>query len=202
MNLRPLDWLAWLLSLAVWIGFFLPWVKLPAKPDSGSRFRNGAVVREINSEAGRPWWRVYFYIPPGEWNRALQEAGTGRSGWEIPDLYTDRKNHSEALSLNASGLLGNERQADRSKFVYAFPLLAFLSAAFVMASGRKWAFLLPLTACAGLYAWSRYILDVTYLDRLALTVDIGLGLWLSLYALLGLAVVLLLRLLLPIGTRL
>lgn len=201
MNLRPLDGLAWLLSLAVGVGFILPWIKMPLGKEL-PRPRVAAIVKELTSDSSRQIWEQYFLIKPEEWQRALQTNGMNVTGLEIGwDFY--RSHHRlEAATVSASGLLGSERQADRAIFVFAFPVLGFLSAAFISWVSRKWALLLPLAASGGLYGFTRYQINETALQRLALSIDIGIGLWMALYALLALCLILVLRLLLPIQTRL
>lgn len=197
MNLRPLDWLGWLLALALWIAFFLPWVKFPSRPAIHS-----LIVRTLTADSDRTVLEQYFTITPDEWKRAITDAGNGITGYEIPQAYRTSGHAREVKVINSSHLLGAERQADRSLFVWGFPALGLLSALFITSVSRKWALLLPFLAAAGFYGLARYMLNTTYLERLTSGEDIGLGLWLSLYALLALAVVLLLRLLLPANTRL
>ncbi len=194
--------LGWLLSLAATIAFFLPWLKFPARNAERVHPARSAIIQEINRDSNRPLWKSYLTLTSEEWNRALRDAGIGVTGFEIPEIYQVSRHHHDAVLLNASGLLGSERQADRACFAYALPVLAFFSAAFITFVPRKGALLLPFLATLGLYFLLRFKLNETYLERLTSSLDVGLGLWLSLYALLGLAVVLLLRLLLPSGTRL
>lgn len=201
MNLRPLDWLGWLLVFAVSVGFFLPWLKFPYRKEP-LRPHSAAIVKELTVDSGRQLWQEYFTITPDEWQRALQNAGMGVTGVEIARIHESNARRFDTALVLSSGLLGNERQSDRAVLVLAFPILAFLSAAFITAVVKKWALLLPLIADGALYGFTRYKLNLTTLDRLAQSIDVGLGLWLALYALLGLCVVLILRLLLPINTRL
>lgn len=202
MNLRPLDWLGWLLAIALCVGFFLPWLKMPYRKEAPRGQNAATLVKRLTSDSNRPIWQDYFAITPEEWQHALQNAGMGVSGVEIPRAFQGSSHRLDAAMVSASGLLGEERQADRAMLVYAFPVLAVLSAAFITLVSGKLALLLPLLADAALYGVTRYQLNTTSLERLAMSMDMGLGFWLSLYALLGLIVVLLLRLLLPANTRL
>lgn len=203
MNLRPLDWLAWLLAMALGVGFFLPWLKMPYRnAKEAPRPHSATLVKELAADSARPAWQDYFYITPEQWQRALENAGMGVTGIEIPRSFQGSAHRFDAGIVSASGLLGDERQADRAMLVYAFPVLAVISAGFITFVSHKWAFLLPLLADGLAYAATRFQINDTAVGRFALSIDIGLGLWLTLYALLGLCVVLLLRLILPINTRL
>lgn len=197
MNLRPLDWLGWLLALALWIAFFLPWVKFPTRPAIHS-----LIVRTLAADSNRNVFEQYFALTPEEWKRTITDAGNGITGYEIPQAYRTSGHAREVTIINNTHLLGDERQADRAIFVWGFPAFGVLSALFITAVSRKWALLLPFFAGAAFYGLARHKLNLTYLDRLASGEDIGIGLWLSLYAVLALVVVLLLRLLLPANTRL
>ncbi len=202
MNLRPLDWLGWLLAIALCVGFFLPWLKMPYRKEAPRGQNAATLVKRLTTDSNRPLWQEYFSITPEEWQHALQNAGMGVSGVEIPRAFQGGGHRLDAAMVSASGLLGEERQADRAMLVLAFPVLAVLSAAFITLVTNKLGLLLPLLADAALYGLTRYQLNTTSLERLAMSMDLGLGLWLSLYALLGLIVVLLLRLLLPAHTQL
>lgn len=194
MRLRLLDWVAWGLAVVLVAGFMLPWLKVPA---TAARRDPDAVVKRLAVEADRPWWSAYGAITAEEWKQATRHLGEGIPGYRLPLLYRGAAHAKERDALNAAGLLGRERQADRAWFVYAVPLMGVMAATFISFVRRRWPQLLPLLGCGLLYALGRAIIYATYPDRLALSIDIGLGLWVSLYALLGLWFLALVRVFAP-----
>ncbi|MDL5050445.1 hypothetical protein QQ054_31055, partial [Oscillatoria amoena NRMC-F 0135] len=86
----------------------------------------------------------------------------------------------------------------KALLVYFYPVLAVV--AFLMlltVRQNRRLFLIPAVLILALYFWTRYRIAVTELERSLIQVQIGLGLWLSLYALLAISLVMITASLLP-----
>jgi hypothetical protein len=195
MKMRPTDWLAWSLSFVVLAAFFIPWFKYAPSRQAHTARRD--VVAQLKASSERSFGATYLTISPREQARALHEPMRGTGGYELP-LLTQEPNQTRLLSaLAGSRLFGEERLHDRLMMVYALPALAFFSAAFMSGCQKRWPLLLPLLSVGIVYGAARHQLNETYFERMAAGIDPGIGLWISLYGLLALCVLLVLRFILP-----
>jgi hypothetical protein len=191
--------IGWVSAAAALIGFFLlPWLRFP--PATAKKFSSRVIIN-LHRETARPWWHKAFFMNATDVNNALNRPLEGVRGAAIAALYQNRANRWEIYVLNNSGLLGSQRQQDRATLLYGFPVLVVFAALFVQIARRKLALLVALLSCAGAYALLRWQLSVTDFERLASGPDLGLGFWISLYALLGLTTLLLARLVTLPGSR-
>lgn len=176
-------------------GFMMPWFLWPE--DSSPTDRATAMVERLSAEGDSNWFIDYFGMTRPQLGAATNLIGISVSGYNLPLVFTREAGAPKAQRLRQAKVLGEYRQQDRAWFAYAVPLLAVLAATFVAFVPQRWALFLPLLGCAFLYTAMRYMLAVGYYDRVAAAVEIGPGLWLSLYALLALWAVILARIFLP-----
>ncbi len=186
-------WLKWIFALAVLGGFFLPWLKLESTSVARSTEK---LVTQLTKESDQSWFALWFGMTREEQKRAMNKPLDGTSGYQMPLLFQKEKSAQKTALIN-SHLFGTKRMEDRVYAVYAFPITAFFAAAFLTFSLKRWVLFIPLITIAVIYGTVRYQLNVTYFDRLASNLDVGLGLWISLYSLLALGILLVISFLMP-----
>jgi hypothetical protein len=165
--------IVWLSALLALLGFFLPWVKfISAQSGSLSDF----AVRSLVSEEDRDYWR-FISIPPEERKQLLKNPLQGTSGFELWKSW-----RKPAHPLPGADLFSTKRHLN-SFWIFAVPASALLGAFFyTMTSG--WGPFVGMGATLGTYLCVRWNIQEALLDRLVSGTHMGLGIWISLYALL------------------
>lgn len=193
---RVLNTFGLVIAFLVVSSFFLPWIKSGAKPGNTV----SALTRKLMEDS--KWYERYFLLTKDQWNEAIHHPLEGWSGYELVPLLRGNGLKNRVAQWVASSILGENRIHDKAVFLYSIPATAFLTVLFLFVTYRqKWPLFIPLIGCLGLYGFIRWKLDASYFERLTLQLPVGLGLWISLYGLLLLAGILLLRLILPGGSR-
>lgn len=184
--------LGWLLAFAVVISFFLPWARLSPDLDSAIEIARRLVDDQDDLVSTWVWMRTKEF-------RDLQKTpGEGYSGYQLI-LLSEEETVSAAVAKAFFNMLwGDVRPGFHMKTLALAPLLAFL-AAVLLAMPKPPSSWLSAMAGASLlfYLWMRFKLNESYTDRLLLHVELSYGLWLTLFGLLLLAALLLLRAILP-----
>jgi ABC-type cobalt transport system substrate-binding protein len=181
--------------------FFLPWIRHDLSW-SGAGNAAAHVASQLTGDAERPWWEDWFSLRPQEIEAAKTRLREGVSGYQLPPLLRGDKIENATARLTAEILLNDERIQDKAILIYVPPLAAALTALFLLVcQGSRGALVLPLLTDGTLYFFMRHKINETYFDRLVAQLHIGWGLWITLYALLALTGILLLRILIPSGGR-
>ena len=181
--------------------FFLPWIRHDLSL-AGVGAAAAQVASQLTGDAESRWWDEWFGLRPQEIEAAKIRPLEGVRGYQLPPLLRGGKIENGAARLAAEILLNDERIRDKALLIYIPPLAAALTALFLLiCQGSRGALTLPLVANGTLYFFMRYKINETYFDRLVVQLQIGIGLWITLYALLALTVILLLRILIPSGGR-
>lgn len=175
---RSLLTLIWILTVTTLVSFFLPWTKPRIK--SGKPLPAEA-VQQLTREDEQPWYLSLIALSPEQRAAALNHPLQGHSGWELwVSLREKPERSSELISPNPS---------TRAFWIYAVPAAALLGAALVTlvpSFGGIVGALLTL----GTYLILRVNLRDAQLERMVSDQTLGIGLWISLYALLALSLLL------------
>jgi hypothetical protein len=150
------------LAMLIVVSFFLPWVVL----ESG-------VVGGVTK------------ILTGERKAALQSI----SGFQVPVLANSAESR---LTISVIELFnpGIKNADKKSYLIWVVPLLAVLiCASFLFFGKNKWVSLICGIVGMAVFAVAVFKIKTTNLDKLVVKVAIGYGLWLVLYAYLGMGVV-------------
>jgi hypothetical protein len=196
---RPYEAAGWFLAAMAVLGFFLPWLKHDRAAEYFQQTPQAA-VQELVEE--RPWWQEQFAWRQEEWRAAFARPTEGISGYQLVLWLRSRAPEQLAKASVATFLPGPAEAPERGLIVLAFPGLALLSACILSLRWRvPLVLLVPTAGCALLYYLSRSRINDTYFERLVSNAQVGLGYWLALYALLGLAILLLVRLIVSMAQR-
>jgi len=186
---------AWVCVVATGVGFVMPWARIDLRePDVVKQVRQTTPVSDTLSGLTKDLGRITATIRRGA------ETITGDlptltgipkevSGIQIPQMVNQKNAHT-AIALME--LLMNERQnlGLKSYAVYLLPGMALLCGLLLTFLGRQrivpWAVAGLCGLLAGVGFWK---LLTTKLSSLMIAITIGPGLWLSLWAYVGLAVV-------------
>ncbi len=189
----------WVLAALVVAAVFLPWVKLQVAPFNRAVERV-KVVGALALEGDGPWYVRYFSLDAYDRKAALDDPLRGESALELVQLSRSPSLIKQQRAKQTAGAFGLKSAALGAVFVGAAPALALLGMAF-FSLGLRMAVLLTGLLAGAYYGVARYGLDATFTERTVNGVDAGLGLWLALYALLGIAALLLLSLVTPAGNK-
>ena len=185
---------AWGCAALAVVGFFQPWVYLDVRePSLVRQLRTTAPVQgalrgltkdvsRITATIQRGAKTISANIPLGSLNDIPRQL----SGAQIPQLA----NSDQAqLGLAVMAIItGKSQDVGRQSYaVYALPLLALLAAAVVTAMARPLAAWIVAGVCAAVGLGGLIKLATTPLASPILAVTIGPGLWMSLWAYVGLA---------------
>lgn len=189
----------WVLAAVVAAAVFLPWVKLQIAPFNRAVERV-KVVGALALEGDGPWYVRYFELDAYDRKAAFDEPLRGESALEFVQLSRSPALPKQQRARQIAAAFGLKSAALGAVVVVAAPALALLGMAFFSLGLRALVGVTGLLAGA-YYGVARYGLDATFTERTINGVDAGLGLWLALYALLGIAVLLLLSLIVPAGNK-
>ncbi len=189
----------WVLVVAVAAAFFLPWVKLQTAAFNRVVERQN-LVGALASEGDGPWYARYFGLDAYDRKAALDEPFHGESGFELVRLAHDPAPLKRQKARQTAEAFGLKDATLGAIAVYAAPALALLGIAFLVLGLRLPVLILGLLAL-GSYFGARYGLDATFVDRTVNGVNVGAGLWITLYALLGLGVLLVVSCAAPAGHK-
>ena len=186
---------AWVCVVATGVGFVMPWARIDLRePDVVKQVRQTTPVSDTLSGLTKDLGRITATIRRGA------ETITGDlptltgipkevSGIQIPQMVNQKNAHT-AIALME--LLMNERQnlGLKSYAVYLLPGMALLCGLLLTLLGRQRLVSLGVAGlCAAIAGVGFWKLLTTKLSSLMIAITIGPGLWLSLWAYVGLAVV-------------
>lgn len=178
--------LAWLSVGAALVGFVLPWAMLEMKHVQGT------ALEELAGKLGQELGRVVVSVKRGAETVTgelpdLSQIADDVSGIQIPQL-ANRKDAKVVLAL-AEMLTGQRELGAKSYVVYLVPGLALLCGLLLTGAGRaRTVCLLTAVLCFGIAGGGFWKLLTTKTDTLLVGIVIGQGLWMSLWAYVGLGV--------------
>ena len=194
MKSKPSLITGWLLAAAVTLSFFMPWARFA--PESIVK-HSLAVSRHLVEEKG-DFWHNYVLMRSEEAGALLRKPGEGLSAYQLVLLAEEKTWKSKIERAFLEMLWGEKKSRWKIKFLLVAPACA-ITAAFLLSRAklnRKMLLCVALVQ-AGFYCFFRWKLNVTYLDRLVGQVDFNWGLWLCLYTTALMALLVLIRVLVP-----
>jgi hypothetical protein len=208
---RGLLGLVWLSVVGAVVGFFLPWASLDVKyrqvTDQVNQLAEGTPFQDLAEQLKQKVGRLVIHVKHGAETIAgelpdLSTIPTQVSGVQIPQL-ANRQDIQVVMALTEM-LTGQRELGAKSYAVYLVPGLACLAA--LMVTLLRWVRLVCLLVgllCCAVAAGGFWKLLTTETDTLLVAITIERGLWLSLWAYvgLGLAAVLLALLAFPRSTN-
>jgi hypothetical protein len=198
---KVLSMVGWSCGLIAAVGFFLPWVKLVSveqRPGHAAK----AVIAELSEDAERPYWKQMLLLRSEEKDYALSHVMVGVSGYALLEDMRRPERKRQHRELDDLFLTKTDQLPARGLLLYALPASALISACCLALVRRPfWVILLPLIGSGCLYALIRTRINETYFERLVSGAQIGIGLWLSLYALVVLVLLLLIHLIRAVVAR-
>jgi hypothetical protein len=194
MKLRTSTLIGWLLAFLICLAFFIPWARFA--PDQTERNLLD-LAGELAGDEG-DFVSTYLLMRGSEWEAIWRHPGEGLSAYQL--VLLSEKDSISARVSNAwvTMLWGDQGFVHSVKFLAFGPLLAIAGA--IALSFRKLELrFLGLAALGQLlfYVFLRWKLDQSFGDRLLLQMEFNLGLWLTLYGLLFLSVLQVLKILQP-----
>ena len=190
---RVVGGLVWVSASTALIGFFLPWAAIDLREPSAVRqLREMARLRGTVGGLTRDLSRITVQVRRGAETITgelpkLSDIPKEVSGVQIPRL-ANQENAKVAMALIE--LLTRQRQhiGAKSYAVYLVPGLALVfSLLLTVLGGRKVVTIGTLILCAAIAGGGFWKLLTTNTKTLFIAITIGRGLWLSLWAYVGLA---------------
>ena len=177
---RLLLGLVWGSVLMTWVGFLLPWARLTLHQPGAFR----AAMHDLG--------RVTVTIHRGEETvtsdlSSLAEIPTQVSGWQIPRLAHQQ---NAQVAIAALEVLTNQRHhlGLKSYAVYLIPGIALVSGIVLTVIRQEWiGSAITALVCAGIAGVGFWKLDSPQLSARPVAITIGPGLWVSVWAYVGLA---------------
>ncbi len=186
--------LGWLLAAAVVIAFFLPWARhAPLRaPGNAMELARDLIVQEDDPV------RSYVLMRSSEWRALWAAPGEGVSAYQLMVLPSAERERNHAASGFLSMIWGSHGGDFKLKLVILAPVLALVGA-FLMLMKKPPVGMLFAAAGGQLffYLFFRVRMNQSTADRVLQQIDYNLGLWLTLYGLALLAVVMVLKAVLP-----
>ncbi|PTY05053.1 hypothetical protein DB346_02260 [Verrucomicrobia bacterium LW23] len=198
LRIRILDIVAWFLLFLVVAAFFMPWLKFPQDP---SALDEDAAVDQLTEESDMTLFARYILPYTEDRRTQVRIPDTRLTPAHIIAAFHDKKLEAQRKDLVESQVLGLSNQEAHAWLLFAAIPLAIFAPLFMSLARRKWALLLPLVGCLTYYLSLRYRLNDSSMTRLGVGPFADIGLWVAAYALLGMCLLLLIRLLLPSSHR-
>jgi len=199
MKTRTSLLLAWIFAAICALGFFMPWARI-APESAGS---NSLAVANTLLQGEDDFVTSYVWMRKSEAQALLNHPADGLSAYQII-LLSDEDTLSSKVAKAWLSMLWGEKEATtkvaamKVKVIILVPVLAFLGALALTSVQPSQFWLLALAlAQIGTYAFLRWKLNLSYTERLLSQIELGWGLWLSLFALMGTAILTIVRFLIP-----
>lgn len=188
--------LVWLSVVAAVVGFVLPWATLDVKATrvvgGATQLIEGAPLEAVTGNLAKKLGNVVIQVKRGAETVTgklpdLSQIPTHVNGPQIPQLV-NRQDAQVVLAL-AEMLTGERQVGAKSYVVYLVPGLAILCGILVtLASRVRVACLLVGVVCVTVAGVGFWKLLTAKTETLLVAITIGQGLWLSLWAYVGLGV--------------
>lgn len=171
---------------AALVGFFLPWVRI--SPDS-LKGNTMEVVRNL-AEGGRNFGSTFLWMRGEEWREMWGDPVDGFSGFQLAFGAKSGTPRAKAQQELASVALDGRDKRPLLVWLLLVPMLSLLGCAGLVLRHAPRAFLVITAAGLGaLYGILRWRIATAYTDRLLAQLELGPGWWMTVYGMLGLALV-------------
>jgi len=172
--------------VAALAGFFLPWVRI--SPDS-LKGNTMEVVRNL-AEGGRNFGSTFLWMRGEEWREMWGDPVDGFSGFQLAFGAKSGTPRAKAQQELASVALDGRDKRPLLVWLLLVPILSLLGWAGLVLRHVPRPFLVITAAGLGaLYGILRWRIATAYTDRLLAQLELGPGWWMTVYGMLGLAVV-------------
>ncbi|NCZ95659.1 hypothetical protein EBZ02_00595 [bacterium] len=179
-----------ILVLVTLVGFFLPWVRV--SPDS-LKGNTMEVVRNL-AEGGRNPGSTFLWMRAEEWREMWGDPADGFSGFQLAFGSKAGTPRAKAQQELASVALDGRDKRPLLGWLLLIPIFALLGWTGLVLRHAPQAFLLLTGLGLGaLYAILRWRIATAYTDRLLAQLELGPGWWITVYGMLGLGVVCLVK---------
>ena len=168
------------------IGFFLPWARI--SPDS-LKGNTMEVVRNL-AEGGRNPGSTFVWMRWEEFREMWRDPADGFSGFQLAFGAKSGTPRAKAQQELASVALDGRDKRPLLVWLLLIPVLTLLGWAGLALRHVPAAFLiLTAVGLGALYAILRWRIATAYTDRLLAQLELGPGWWMTVYGMLGLALV-------------
>jgi len=168
------------------IGFFLPWVRI--SPDS-LKGNTMEVVRNL-AKGGGNFGSTFLWMRGEELREMWGDPADGFSGFQLAFGAKSGTPRAKAQAELASVALDGRDKRPLLGWLLLIPVLTLLGWAGLALRQVPPAFLILTAAGLGfLYAILRWRIATAYTDRLLAQLELGPGWWMTVYGMLGLAIV-------------
>jgi hypothetical protein len=190
MPMRFSQGMGLLLALVAGMAFFMPWARL--EPNAPAE-----LVRRLATEPDS-WAGAYLGLRPYELHAMLAHPADGATGYQLVKAWHAEGPAGAVARSLAQMFWGAATGMWRLQAVWVpLGLVALGAAALLWKKPPGWALPGLAGACLAVYGYARWRLQATFESRLLLQVELGTGLWLTLYVLLLMGLLLAVRALLP-----
>lgn len=172
----------WLATIVVVVGFFLPWAELDVDLARSTETLGTTVtgwlplekLKEAVNKTTKAATRTIADVSP-----VRTQAHLSVSGWDVPRLV-HREDSRTALAV-VELIFGPQQLEAKSQLVYLVPFLALICAGLMAMRPRVAAAIVALIG-GGIGGVGWWKLTTTELSNLLVHIEIGLGLWLTIWA--------------------
>lgn len=186
MHSNPVHQAGKFLVAVTLIGFFLPWVRV--SPDS-LKGNTMEVVRNL-AEGGRNFGSTFLWMRGEEFGEMWSDPADGFSGFQLAFGAKSGTPRAKAQQELASVALDGRDKRPLLGWLLLIPILTLLGWAGLVLRHVPAAFLiLTAVGLGSLYTILRWRIATAYTDRLLAQLELGPGWWMTVYGMLGLAVV-------------
>jgi hypothetical protein len=190
---QPLSTIVWGISISLILSFFLPWMKFDFE-NVMSTYERNLYKQKANIEDTRAWFEQWLLIRPEERKKALEKPFLGYNALALISLLRDKPSGSELRLAILRPHLPFKRDDDKTFFIFSLPLSGLIAVLIIIFShSRKILLPFPFFICTAQYFIARWHVEEHYVDRMVYDVHVGLGYWITLYALLSLSLILLFK---------
>ncbi|MCS7062983.1 MAG: hypothetical protein NZM04_02860 [Methylacidiphilales bacterium] len=180
----------WAIVVAFVLSFFLPWMKFDFE-EVMPAYERQAFRKRINEEEQRGWVERWIGIREEEKEKAFENPFLGYNALSLINLLRDKPIGSELRLAILRPHFPFKEDEDKALFILSLPIVGIFAVLIqFIISAKKILLPFPFFACLVQYTVVRWHLNEHYADRVINDVHIGIGLWITLYALLAVCMIL------------
>ena len=178
----------------VGLAFFLPWARLESDTLIGNM---GSLVQKIVSDDQDSFVEEWVWMREREWKVMWHSPGEGLSGYQLMMTLREEDISSQLARAWMSMMFGSEEAKVGVNLLVLAPIFAIATAVGLLFVGvPKFYFAANGLGCLIYYILLRWKLNASLGERMILHVELSYGLWLTLYGILLLALVCVLKMVL------
>lgn len=199
MKFKPLEWVALILTFFSLAGFFLPWVKLSVLPSHTLEVLAENIYKSLGSK-NEFYLSNLFFLKKHEVRAANNEFFTGLKGYQLPAMVNEHSANGLIASLALQTFFGSKGVEQKALLMFAYPVLALASLLMILfVRQNRRLLLIPAFLAFIFYFWTRYRVISTELERSMMQMQMGWGVWVTIYSLFLMGILLVILSFLPIG---